>query len=176
MLSSGWQPLPCAPRYMSSSRWQKAGKSSVGLLDGKHVLRQELPGGQLRQSQIADGSRVDGEIAIRGGGLIVYDALTDQQQVALLRVVALPVDDVDAAALRDQDEFRDILMAVHRARHRGVQRLCAVERREPGHGLACEDGAVLCRDECHGTTFFLQCLFYSLASFCVFLKENRLAA
>ena len=73
----------------------------------------------------------------------MHDVLPNQQQVALLRVVALAVDDVDVAAPRDQDELRDIAVAMHRARHGGVGRLRAVERHEPGHGLAREDGLVI---------------------------------
>ena len=73
----------------------------------------------------------------------MHDFLPNQQQVALLCVVALAVDDVDAAAPRNQNELRDITMKVHRARHGGVGRLRAVERHEPGHGLAREDGLVI---------------------------------
>lgn len=148
--------LPLCAAVDEFTQMAEGGKELLCLLDGQHSFWQELPFWKIGKMQVLDRTGVDAEIAVCRGRLVVHDTLPYEQQVALLRVVALPVDDMDAVAFGDQDELCHIFMAVHGAGHRGIRCFRMVECHELRHGFAGEDRLVFCCDKCHGTASILE--------------------
>ena len=114
----------------------------VQRLDWAVAFRQQVVCRQSVDAQAADCDTIGDEVAAAAAELIVNRAAVIDDQVALLRRVAPPIDHVDSCSLRDEHDLAEVFVLMHAARHvRGI-RADMADVFEARRGILAEGGAV----------------------------------